>query len=169
MEDLGLDEQKKLAESHKKARGMAFAHHEMKKTHYKIKDAKKDALGNYVDPGYLDTRQAARSMNRSVKSGLKEGFTQALTGAGKGFVAGAVVGSVVPGFGTLTVGAYGAGAGAVKGFLSGFKQEVGANLDTQISDSIKAEPGKIKAIPRRLAAAPERVREIGKNIHESHM
>ena len=123
--DLGLGYQKKLAETNKKARAHAYLHQQMKKTGYKIKGDKKDALGNFENIGYLDMRQTARTWKESFQK-VEEDTKKA---AGMGLAVGGIAGAIVPGAGA----AAGAVIGSTVGILSTLREGFGANLDVSLT------------------------------------
>ena len=120
VEDLGLNYQKKLAENHKKARANAFLHQQMKKTGYKVRGAKVDALGHYENAGYVDTHEAAHRM-RAVIDEARKGLVG-------GAIAGAAAGAVLPGIGSVVTGATLGAAGMLSGLVVGFKKQLNPEI-----------------------------------------
>lgn len=81
IEDLGLEDQKRLAENNKKRRANAYLYHQMQKKGYKINGMKEDALGAIENVGTIDPRTAARGMKDSLKNNFLNSYRDMVANA----------------------------------------------------------------------------------------
>jgi hypothetical protein len=81
IEDLGLDDQKRLAENNKKRRGNAFLYNQMQKKGYTINGTKIDANGAIEAVGTMDPRTAARGMKDSLKNNFLNSYRDMVANA----------------------------------------------------------------------------------------